>query len=272
MRHLGMTPRTIGVGQKEQNGDVESANGALKRRLKQHLLLRGSCDFESVEAYTCWLHGVLAQANGLRQRRLREELSAMRPLSVKRLPEYRGEKVKVTSYSTIRVARNTYSVPSRLIGEQVQVRVFDDRLEVHYGDKRQAVMARLRGTDKHRIDYRHIIWWLVQKPGAFDRYRYREDLFPTLVFRRAYDTLVAHSPTTRQADIEYLRLLHLAASTMESEVEAALCLLEAEGQPPCAETVKSLVEAPQAPAVVDMEAMEVDLGAYDALLGDGVAA
>jgi hypothetical protein len=89
MRHLGMTPRTIGVGQKEQNGDVESANGALKRRLKQHLLLRGSCDFESVEAYTCWLHGVLAQANGLRQRRLREELSAMRPLSVKRLPEYR---------------------------------------------------------------------------------------------------------------------------------------------------------------------------------------
>ncbi len=272
MRHFGMTPRTIGVGKKEQNGDVESANGALKRRLKQHLLLRDSHDFESVKAYTSWLHSVLEQANGLRQRRLAEDLAAMRPLSVKRLPEYRTEKVKVTSYSTIRVARNAYSVPSRLIGEHVQVRVFDERLEVHYAGKRQARIARLRGSDKHRIDYRHIIWWLVQKPGAFERYRYREDLFPTVAFRRAYDALVAHSATKRQADIEYLRVLHLAASTMESEVEAALCLLEAEGQPPCSDTVKSLVDSPPARAAVDMEVMEVDLGAYDALLAEGVAA
>jgi len=59
MKHLGMKPRTIGIGKSNQNGDVEAMNGALKRRLKQHLLLRGSSDFASVETYEAWLAGVL---------------------------------------------------------------------------------------------------------------------------------------------------------------------------------------------------------------------
>lgn len=272
MRHFGMEPRTIAVGQKQQNGDVEALNGALKRRLEQHLLLRGSRDFNSVAEYETWLHGVLVEANRLREKKLREELAVMRKLSVKRLPEFRVEKPVVTTWSTIRVQRNTYSVPARLIGETVEVRVFDDRLEVYFAGKRepQMVSERLRGDGGHRIDYRHVIWSLVQKPGAFPRYKYRSDLFPTLTFRRGYDAL-CEAMDERQADINYLRLLHLAASTMECDVEAAIAMLLEAHQLPSADAVKALV-GPKIPAVPALDVPAVDLAQYDALLAEEVGA
>lgn len=264
MEHLGMKPRTIEVGESHQNGDVEALNGALKRRVKQHLLLRRNRDFESVEAYEVWLQGVLEKANGLRSRRLQEDLAAMRPLEVARLPEYTTEDVGVTTWSTIRVKHNAYSVPSRLIGEAVRVRIYDDRLEVYYGNVYQFSAERLHGRHGHRIDYRHIIWSLVQKPGAFARYRYREDLFPSLVFRRAYDAL-SEGRAGRDADLEYLRVLHFAASTMESDVEAALELLLEQDIAPTADQVKALV-APARPDVPALDILEVDLAGYDRLL------
>lgn len=269
MAHLGMKPRTTAVGKKEQNGDIEVANGALKKRLKQHLLLRGSRDFSSLEAYQAWLAGVLVKANALRQTRLGEELAVMAPLTATRVPVFTTQRVKATTWSTIRVKKNSYSVPSRLIGEEVDVRVYEDRIEVRYRGVLQLTTERLLGRNGHRIDYRHIIWSLVRKPGAFARYRYREELFPTLSFRRAYDALTeAKSP--READIGYLRVLFLAATTMESEVEAALdCLLEA-GQTPLPEEVRALV-CPRTPEVPELKAYEPDLVIYDELIGLEVA-
>jgi hypothetical protein len=263
MDHLGMTPRTTKVGKKEQNGDVEAAHGVLKRRLEQHLLLRGSRDFDSVETWESWLQDVMEQANRLRQKRLREELAVMRPLSVERLREYKEENVAVTSWSTIRVRHNTYSVPSRLIGEWVRVRIYEDRLEVYHGDRHQLSVERLRGRNGHRINYRHVIASLVRKPGAFERYRYREELFPTVVFRRAYDAL-AESLTGWRPDVEYLRVLHLAARTLESDVEAALELLLADKKLPLADDVRALVE-PRVPQVPDLVVPAVDLQSYDSL-------
>jgi hypothetical protein len=261
MRHLGMQPRTTGTGKKEQNGDVESSNGKLKKRLKQHLLLRGSRDFESVDQYEKWLWGVLDQANELRSTRLAEDLAAMRPLSVKRLAEWTKVDTRVSSQSTIRVKFNTYSVPSRLIGESVHIRIHDDRLEVFHGGVHQMTVERLLGRNGHRINYRHIIWWLVRKPGAFPRYRYREDLFPSLTFRRTYDALT-DSMSERSADMEYLRLLFLAASTMESEVELALELLLDAETVPNSELVKALVK-PDQPEAPELEELDVDLEQYD---------
>jgi hypothetical protein len=158
MRHFGMEPRTIEPGQKQQNGDVEALNGALKRRLEQHLLLRGDREVE---------------------------LAAMRLVRVERLAEYTEVDVVVSSWSTIRIKHNAYSVPSRLTGERVRVRVFEARLEIFYAGRHQLTVERRRGENGHRIDYRHIIWSLVRKPGAFARYRYRDELFPTPAFRRA---------------------------------------------------------------------------------------
>ncbi len=264
MRHLGMEPRTIGIGCKEQNGDIEAQNGALKRRLKQHLLLRRSRDFDSRAAYETWLGGILEKANRPRRKRLSEELKQMKPLRVERLAEFTEERVRVTSWSTIRVKFNTYSVPSRLLRQWVQVRVFEDRLEVYYGQQRQLEVERLRGRGGRRINYRHIIWTLVKKPGAFARYRYREELFPSLIFRRGYDRL-REGRAERAADLEYLRILHLAASTMESEVETALELLLAEAEVPLYDRVRSLLEQAK-PEVPEVATPEVDLAIYDSLL------
>jgi hypothetical protein len=259
-----MKPRTIGVGKKEQNGDVEAQNGVLKRRLKQHLLLRGSRDFESEEAYEHWVQTVCDQANDLRSKKVAEELSVMRVVKVERLLEYTEETIRVSGWSTIRVKHNSYSVPSRLIGEEVKVHLYENRLEVRYGGKYQLTIPRLLGRHKHRIDYRHIIWSLVRKPGAFKRYKYREDLFPSLIFRRSYDALTG-ALNTWDADVNYLRILHLSASTLESEVEAALSLLLEQGDVPRVERVKALVSSPTA-EVPQIPVYDVDLKDYDELL------
>lgn len=264
MQHFGMKPRTIEIGESHQNGDVEALNGAFKRRLVQHLLVRGSRDFESVEAYEAWVQGVATKANSLRTTRLQEELKAMKPLVVARLPEYREEQVLVTSWSTIRVRHNTYSVPSRLVGEYVRVHVYDAKLDVLHGGEQQLTVERMKGRNGHCINYRHIIWSLVQKPGAFAQYRYRDDLFPSLVFRKAYDAFAAQLPS-RKADLEYLRVLHLAASTMETEVEAALEKLLIAGVLKSAEQVKTHV-VPGKVEVPQMPVPDIDLRSYDALL------
>ena len=264
MDHFGMEPRTIEVGEKQQNGDVEALNGAFKRRLKQHLLVRGSADFPSAGEYEAWVQGVAQKANGLRAERVAEELAAMRPLSAGWLPEYTEVDVLVTWWSTVRVKHNTYSVPSRLVGERVRVRLYDERLEVLHRGALQLSVERLHGRNGHRVNYRHIIWSLVQKPGAFAQYRYREDLFPSLVFRRAYDSL-RERHEERKADMEYLRILHLAASTMESTVQVTLERMLASGGVRSADAVKAQV-APETCEVPQLEAPQVDLSSYDALL------
>jgi hypothetical protein len=270
IEHFGMKPRTIEIGKSNQNGDVEALNGALKRRLKQHLLVRGSRDFESVEFYEVWLQQVVQSANHLRQTRISEEVAVMRLLAVERLKEHTEEDVLVTGWSTIRVKNNAYSVPSRLIGEWVRVHLYDDKLDVRLGETSQLVVERLHGRNGHRINYRHIIWSLVQKPWAFAQYRYREELFPSLVFRKAYDALLAKN-TGRAADIEYLRVLHLAASTMESEVELVLEKLLAAGTLSSADQVKAAT-SPARPHVPVLETPEINLHDYDALLGGAEAA
>ena len=267
MKHVTMTPVTTAVGAKEQNGDVEAANGALKRRLEQHLLLRVSRDFATHAAYEHWLGEVLRGANKQRETRLAEERPLLQPLPSSWFPDYVEERVWVTPHSTIRVAHNTYSVPSRLIGEEVKVRRFDDRLEVRFRNEPELVVPRLLGRNGHRIDYRHVVWSLVKKPGAFARYKYRADLFPSLTFRRAYDALSARL-VERRADTEYVRILHLAASTSQADVETALELALDGKQPLDMDVVRGLVR-PDKPTIPAMTPPLIDLNGYDALIAGG---
>ena len=160
--------------------------------------------------------------------------------------------------------RNTYSVPSRLIGTTLTVRVRAEVLELYVGTTLTLILPRLQGRHQQRIDYRHVIWSLLRKPGAFAAYRYREELFPSLIFRQAYDQLQAAVP--QQADREYLRVLHLAASTSESEVELALTLLLESAQVPTSDAVRALVQHPRPAQVPELAPAVLDLRAYDALI------
>jgi len=261
-----MKPRTTEVGAKEQNGDVEAANGALKRALEQALLLRGSRDFETAAAWQSFVDDVMRKANRARGHRLTEDMEAMRELNVSKLPEFVEKDFCVSEWSTVRVKHCAYSVPSRLIGEWVRVRIFEARIEVWYAGKEQLACERLRGRNLRRIDYRHMIWSLVRKPGGFARYVYREEMFPSLVFRRTYDAIQTPHHGLK-GDLEYLRILHHAASTIEADVEAALTLLLADGRAITADVVKLLVTTTKI-AVPELAPPPVDLAPYDALLAE----
>lgn len=263
--HYGARARTTGVGEKEQNGDVESLNGALKRYLDQQLLLRESRDFESHDAYRAWLRACLEARNATRGARLDAERLLLHALPERRVPCYREIDVRVTQGSTVSVMAHAYSVPTRLIGSRVKVRVHETRIEVIYADILELCVERGRGKGGFTINYRHVITAFVRKPGAFRNYRYREALFPTPTFRQTYERLLKDL-SAWGADVEYLRILELAARTMETTVEAVLAEALASGATPRFEHVRTRVlPAPDAPP--DMAVLTVDLSTYDGLIG-----
>jgi hypothetical protein len=263
--HFGLKARTIAVGCPEQNGDVESSNGGLKQALRQHLLLRGSGDFAYLGDYEEFLWQVMNKRNQGRQERLEQELAVMKPLQVQPLTPYQQVRVKVNRGSLIRVQHNLYSVPTSLIGQQVTVRIYEWHLEVYYRQQQVERLSRVVGQYKQQINYRHLIDTLLRKPGGFRDYRYREALFPSLVFRQAWDRLQQwYSP--RKADLIYLRILKMAARYLECEVAAALAHLLA-GSARWDETeVEQLVEPNKVIAVPALAEPVVNLQQYDGLL------
>jgi hypothetical protein len=267
VEHFGIQPRTINRCKPHENGDVESSNGAIKRRIKQHLLLRGSQDFASRDAYREFVEGILHKANGRRHRRFMEELSVMRPLQVALLPEYVEQSLPVSRWSTILSDRRIYSVPSRLIGETVRVRRYEERIEVYLAGTLQVSMPRLTGKCSHAINYRHIIEWLIRKPGAFAQYRFHTDLFPSAVFRRAYDRL-CEVCSPRAADLDYLRILRQAARTLESEVEAVLVEVEQRGLAPRWATLEEFWQRPKTTELPDLKPLSAQLADYDQLFSN----
>jgi hypothetical protein len=271
LRHYGLEGRKIQRAEPHENGDVEQRHHRLKIALDQALMLRGSRDFESREAYAGFLCKLFAQLNAGRRERLAEELQVLRRLPKGRLEACKRLRVRVTPGSTISVDRNVYSVDSRLIGEQVEVRVYAEHLELWYAQRRLESLPRLRGRGKHRIHYRHVIDWLVRKPGAFENYRYREDLYPTSRFRMAYDALrKRHAPG--KASKEYLCILQQAARESEIAVDDALRLLIDCGEPITADAVDEIVQSGQrAASPVEITIPPVDLAAYDAILAAGGA-
>jgi hypothetical protein len=264
MVHYGLEPTTNNLGVAHENGDVEQEHRQFKRAVDQALRARGSRDFADRAAYNRFLQNLVKQRNLRRQTRWLEEREALRPLPSAPLGLCREVRTSVSRFSTIQVLRNTYSVPSRLIGTTLLVRVHAETLDVYRATTHLLTMPRLLGTGQHRIDYRHVIWSLVRKPGAFAHYRYRDDLFPSLVFRRTYDALQVQ---TERADRHYVRVLHLAASTSECEVEAALTLLLDQRVAPTFDAVRDLVRAPAAQPVPTLGAPVFDFDPYDRLLG-----
>ena len=270
LEHYGIKPRTINLNSPQENGDVESAHGGTKRAIKQYLLLRGSRDFDSVEAYEAFLSDVMDRRNRSRQERLAEELAVMKPLTATPWACGSRVRVRVTRGSLIRVQKNVYSVPTGLIGQRVTVHIHEWHLEVYYQSHLVETLARLVGENRHHVNYRHVIDSLLRKPGGFRDYRYRDDLFPSLVFQRAWEQLNRwRSP--RRADLTYLRILRLAARVMESEVAAALELLLTTPDPWDETDVERLLQ-PEPIPVPELTCGEVQLQQYDQLLSEVVHA
>jgi hypothetical protein len=267
--HYDLTPLTINVGCPHEQGDVESQNRHLKRRLVQHLILRGSRDFASLEDYDRFVLEVVRAANARRQKRLAEELACMRPLPLGRLAEYREYAPVVSSQSLIRVKKHAYSVPSRLIGHTLRVELHEAELKVYLGRDFLFCLPRLRGDRGALVDFRHVITPLLRKPGAFIHYRHRQALYPSAVFRAAYDRLVADHGE-RPGVIEYLHVLKLAAEETVEKVEPVLrAQLALPGKWRATQVREQLV--PVARKVIELAGLTPSLDAYDMLLQGEVA-
>jgi hypothetical protein len=213
--HYGLSGERIQAGKANENGDVEQRHYRFKRAVEQSLLLRGSRDFTDRQEYKSFIKQMVGRLNAGRSKRFEEDVKALKPLPAIRLDDYKKHDVRVSRNSTIHVQHNIYSLDSRLIGEWVRVHIYAEKIQVWYSRKLIETIPRFKGAGKHRIEYRHIIDWLVRKPGAFENYRFRDDLFPSSYFRMAYDYLMQYNPN--RASKEYLRILYLAAKEGESE-------------------------------------------------------
>ena len=270
--HYGLTGRKIQASKPNENGDVEQRHHRFKQAVDQALMLRGSRDFESREAYEMFLRDLTDQLNAGRRERLAEELAVMRPLPDRRVKAYKERRgVRVDRGSLIHVERNVYSVNSRLIGEKVDVRLYAERLEVWHGQRKVEDLPRLRGRGKSKIQYRHVIDWLVRKPGAFENYCYREEMFPTSRFRMAYDSL--RERLGSGAARHYLEILYLAARESEAAVDDALGQLLGTDEDLTAAAVRRLVVAGRRiPPIPEVKIDPVDPSIFDELYGEAEAA
>jgi len=260
--HFGITPRTINVGRPQENGDCESSHGHLKRRIRQHLLLRGSRDFGSEQEYDRFVAGVMESANVLRTERLKEELAAMGETAPEPVPDYLELIVTVGTDSTIRLRKLVYSVPCRLIGAKLVARLYENRIVLLSGAQEVAQLPAGRGDSGGVINH------LLRKPGAFAGYRWREAMFPSVIYRAAYDHL-KRAGDEESADRRYLEVLKVAADEGQTAVENALEHLLVAPHP--------VITAAEVRAVLDTwreiehewrghPGLEVRLEDYDALL------
>jgi Mu transposase-like protein len=249
-----------------ENGDVEKSNDLFKKAVDQSLIIRGSRDFDRVEEYEKFLQKIMDRMNQNCHKRFAEEIEVLKELPNLRYDDYETKTCKVGRGGTFRLLHNTYSAHSRLVGETVQVRVYADKLEIWYAQRHIETLPRLRGENGHHINYRHIIDRLVRKPGAFENYCYKEDLFPSSHFRIVYDIL-RDTCSIRQANKEYLKILELAAKEDEFLVNEALRLLINLEDEIGFEKVKKFIDSqqnPPEPTAVHIE--PVDINDYDMLL------
>jgi hypothetical protein len=261
--HYGVKPSKNNAGISHENGSVEKSHDLLKNALDQALKLRGSQEFSSVAEYEKFLRRILDQRNKGRKQRLAQEMEVMKDLPERDWNDPTEVRPLVTSFSTISVDKVVYSVPSRLIGRELKALAYPEVVRVFLGSTLVQEMPRL-APGSRKINYRHVVAHLMRKPGAFANYQYREELFPSVVFRQAYDALAQKRP--ERADKEYLSILHLAAMSSEQDVAAAIAMLLEVDQLPLLAAVKDLVQDDCPGDVPSVYIPAPELCSYDVLL------
>jgi len=210
--HYNMEPTRNNRGVSHENGTIESSHRHLKARIDQALMVRGSRDFESIDAYRQFVREVISRHNRRIHKDYMEELAHLGELPERKTTDYTEERVRVTSSSCIKVKSIIYSVPSRLIGEMLKVHLYDDRLECFVGATHTVTLSRIRKKSGYvnQIDYRHLVGELARKPAAFQNYIFKDELFPTLAFRQTWERL-SGIYDSRKACKEYVAILKEAA-------------------------------------------------------------
>jgi len=272
-RHYGMTPSRNNTGIAHENGAIEGPHGHLKRAIQDALLMRGSADFADLAAYRGFIDEIVSRRNVRNAKRIDLERAELQPLPGQRTSDYEEVGVRVTSSGGFTLRKVFYTVPSRLIGHQLRVRLFDDRLDLFIGGTPLMTLTRGRphASGKHDqvVDYRHVIHSLRRKPMALLSLVYRDQLFPRDAYRRTFDALLMRLPE-RQACRVMTDLLALAHERgCESELADKLSTALETGQLPDMAALRAHF-APDPAALPNVEVHLVPLNVYEALIGAGL--
>lgn len=211
--HYGMEPTRNNKGESHENGSVESSHGHVKNRIAQELILRGSNDFSSLQAYEAWVQEIVLNSNRRNSKQFSVEKAALQPLPENKVMDYELLSVTITSLSIMVVRNMTYSVPSRLAGHTLTLHLYQHSIEAYLGSSQViSIKRKYRHEQKTRyvIDYHHIIHALIKKPRAFRFCQYRNEILPNDTYRRIWEYLDA----TESKDVApkiMLRVLKLAA-------------------------------------------------------------
>lgn len=267
-QHYGMQPTRNNPGVSHENGAIETAHGALKHRLEQAIKLRGSHDFSSIGAYRQFIERIVDKLNRRCQRRFVEEQQVLLPLPGRRFIDYKELTVKVTTSSTITVKRGLYTVPSRLIGENLRVHLYHDRLACFVSQTRVITLPRVypdKATGRaRRIDYRHIIHALAAKPQAFRFSQFRDELLPSHQYRRLW-TCAEQQFTPQEACKWMVSVLRFAADyDCEGRLADELLQQAEQTQLPELKTLQARYLSHTTPP--DIPTRQHQVGDYDQLL------
>ena len=271
--HYGMTPSRNNRGVAHENGAIEGPHGHLKRAIEDALLMRGARDFDDLAAYRRFVDEIVGRRNARNAKRIDVERAQLRELPDRRTTDYEELSVRVTSSGGFTLRKVFYTVPSRLIGHRLHVRLYDDRLDVFIGGTHLMTLPRGRASasGKHDqvVNYHHVIHSLRRKPMALLNLVYRDQLFPREAYRRTFDLLIVRLPE-RQACrtmVELLAIAHERGCESQLAEELSICLDN--GRLPDMAALRARF-APDPTNLPNIVVRLAPLDAYEALIGTGV--
>jgi len=271
--HYGMEPSRNNRGVAHENGSIESPHGHLKKAVKDALLMRGVANFDDLASYRRFIDEIVSRKNAQLTKRIEAERPALQPLPRSRTIDYEEAIVIVTSSGGFTLKRVFYTVPSRLIGHRLRVRLYDDRLDLFVGGTKLMTLTRGRAVSSnkhgHVVDYHHVIHALRRKPMALLGLVYRDQLFPRDAYRRTFERLLeslAEKPACRLM-VDLLALAHDRGC--EAELADILTAdLDANQLPDMAGLRERFTPDPS--ALPDVVVHLTPLIAYEALLSGGM--
>jgi hypothetical protein len=271
--HYRMEPSRNNRGVAHENGSIESAHGHLKLAIRDALLLRGTAQFTDLGAYRGFVDEITGRKNARNAKRIDAERASLQSLPDARTCDYEQTLVYVTSSGGFTLRKVFYTMPSRLVGHRLRVRLYDDRLELYVGGTRALIVARGRrganGKHGHVIDYRHVIHTLRRKPMALMNLVYRDQLFPRDAYRNTFEWLCEHA-TARVACTKTVELLSLAHErSCEAELAGSLSESLAANEAPDIARLRARF-GPDPARLPHVRVSLPSLSAYESLLDTGM--
>ena len=148
-------------GVAHENGAIEGPHGHLKRAVEDALALRGSKDFETLDEYRDFIAQITGNINLRHSKKIEAEREVLQTLPGRRTTDYKETNVRITRSSGFVLRKVFYTVPSRLIGHRLGVRLYADRVELYLGSRHQLTLPRGHRDSSSRHWCAHVFWSII---------------------------------------------------------------------------------------------------------------